>query len=210
MEAKHRLGVLGLVALFGCGESPVTPPTPDATPQTDSVFPLSDFGPADGNISKDAGQGCANCPNACVTWHEDKDNDGYGRKGSTAEMACSKPQGGAFSWADNDADCADGDARANPDAKSFFHEGIKGDHDLPWDFNCNGIVETEFDYPAVKCPETFDRTECKSSLTEIGWHMDEQPPCGHLGEVYLTCTLSGTMHVRCRPDVTEKKTQRCR
>ena len=103
-------------------------------------------------------------PPSTVTCYEDQDGDSYGKPGTDTERnSCQSGE------VQNDNDCYDQNAEANPDQTSFFTED-RGDGSF--DYNCDGQEEKAGKNWGNSCSLTCPTNSCSGSCTEFdsgGW-----------------------------------------
>jgi hypothetical protein len=127
----------------------------------------------------------------CDSWWLDADDDDFGAEG--AEKCLCGPSGDYT--ADNDDDCADDNAEANPDFSGWATTAMG---DGSWDWDCNGTDEVE----STDLGSCGDWPSCGGTT---GWR-DGIPACGETAAWQFDCSLDT---FSCR-DVSEALVMGCR
>lgn len=146
---------IALVVLVGCSS---TTARSRQNPCADGAG-LEDGGcaaPPDGGLDGEATSALPPPEAGCrtVLRYPDKDHDGFGVNGETPREVCADDP----RFVDNNADCADLDARAHPSQTAFFETPITGPvsgaanaSSANWDFDCSGVVEEELSGTTAVC-----------------------------------------------------------
>ena len=128
-------------------------------------------------------------PPRTVTCYEDQDGDSYGNPGTDTERnSCQSGE------VQNDNDCYDQNAEANPDQTSFFAED-RGDGSF--DYNCDGASEKQYTktykYESCVRRDTGSGYDCKFDNPDNvskGWEKSV-PDCGKSGNYHTTVSCKG-------------------
>ena len=98
---------------------------------------------------------------ACITWYEDADNDGFGDPNSAAPGCAGSPPSGG-NYVTNDDDCYDNNAAAKPGQKQTF---TKDRGDGSFDYDCDGKIAKKYKNVAgLSCKDCHEyNNACKWS-----------------------------------------------
>lgn len=137
-----------------------------------------------------------------TVFYPDADGDGFGDANSAGTEGClGAPPGG---YVINRLDCADGDARANPNQATPQTTPIVGITTNRWDFNCDGKVDLQYPSTPAFCSGT---SLCAgSNNTWRGDPASRSPACGVAGTWILDCRFSVS---QCVAAGTTPRTQGC-
>jgi hypothetical protein len=135
------------------------------------------------------------------SWYGDGDEDGFG---NPDDVECSEtaPSG----YVDNDDDCCDSEALANPDQTDFFEDEYEcsdtGEVVPSWDYDCDTVEERRWT-DAGRC-----QVESYGVCSEVtGWTGDAIPACGTAGTWLDECDWGSG---GCVPLTTSARIQECR
>lgn len=150
------------------GTSACTPTTtPELDADGDGFVAASSCGTdcddGDAEVNPDTDEVCDGVDNDCNglvdevggTCWGDADEDGFALADAVPMTACRCPAGTTSRDPAERADCADEDARANPEQTGFFDDAIIGTRvsgTAPYDFDCNGTEEGR--WPIATCTLT--------------------------------------------------------
>ncbi len=116
-------------------------------------------------------------------WYRDSDGDGFGA--GTATCAATQPPG----YTSSNTDCCDMNSFAYPGNSVFYTNSYNcGGIVAYWDYNCNNIVEKQYNQ-LENCTAQTTLTGCNNAS---GWITTGSiPNCGVTGQ-YITCRWLGS------------------